>query len=130
MSAPSASPRSRVLIADDDPHILALLRRVVIHFGLEPLEATDGASAVAAFASASLGCVAIILDHSMPLLTGVEAAVAIREMEPTVPIVITSGYLNEAGCALLALLPHTTFLAKPYQLSEVYRLLASYLVSE
>jgi CheY-like chemotaxis protein len=125
-TASSATP-PRVLIADDDPMILSLLNRVITRMGAEPIEAVDGAAAVARFVDDPTGFVAVILDHQMPKLTGVEAAMAIRAIAPTIPIIIVSGYLADATRAMPAGLPFTTLLQKPYTLQELRTVLAPHL---
>jgi CheY-like chemotaxis protein len=59
----------------------------------------------------------------MPGLNGIDTAITIRGLAPNVPIIITSGFLTNETRDLLRHLPLTTFLAKPFTLNEVQKLL-------
>ncbi|MHB8469687.1 MAG: response regulator [Gaiellaceae bacterium] len=63
-----------VLIADDEPHILALLRIALREF--DTIEAVDGGSALAAIREHEPAVV--IIDAHMPVLDGYEVTRAVR----------------------------------------------------
>ncbi len=70
-----------VLIADDNATNRLLLTRMLKSLVREVREAEDGAAAVAAWREG--GVDVLLLDIQMPVMTGVEAAAAIREAERT-----------------------------------------------
>jgi two-component system cell cycle sensor histidine kinase/response regulator CckA len=37
----------------------------------------------------------VVTDYNMPYMTGLEVAVAIREIRPDLPVVLASGYITE-----------------------------------
>jgi two-component system cell cycle response regulator DivK len=81
---PSATPvlsntivgRPRVLIADDDPTVLTLVRTALQNFGMDCQTAADGTQALAAIRS--LRPHAAVLDVNMPGLDGFEVLSAAR----------------------------------------------------
>jgi CheY-like chemotaxis protein len=76
----------RTLVVDDFEDALSVLVRTVRSFGYETLEATTGAEAVekASFENPNL----IVMDISLPDMTGIEAARAIKENPRTVRLPI------------------------------------------
>jgi two-component system, NarL family, nitrate/nitrite response regulator NarL len=78
----------RILIADDEPAILRALRRELERDGSLQIcgEAHDGAEAVAK--AKELRPDLIILDLSMPVMNGIDAARKIKKVLPNVPLLL------------------------------------------
>lgn len=74
----------RILVVDDEAEIRKVLRLLLTKAGYEVAEASDGAAAVDAVRS-DTGIDLCIMDMMMPVMSGVEATVKIREFS-TVPI--------------------------------------------
>ncbi len=81
---------SRILVADDEPHILKLVSFTLKNRGHEVIEATDGARAVELARSQQPDL--ILLDVMMPVMNGYEAARRISEDPATghIPVVMLS----------------------------------------
>jgi CheY-like chemotaxis protein len=82
-------PRDRVLIADDDAVFRALLVTLVRSTSnVSVLVAADGIEAL------QLGLQfrprVVVLDLNMPRLDGVEVAMTLRDMQPSIPIALQS----------------------------------------
>jgi CheY-like chemotaxis protein len=84
----------RVLVADDEPAMRLLLRLTLEQHGLDVEEAADGDEALDRIARGRWGVV--VLDHRMPGMTGLEVARDLRARGDRVPIVLYSGYLEDA----------------------------------
>jgi len=96
-AGPAAAPLppgrgERVLFVDDEPMIRDLAGLVLGQLGYAPTLAADGAEGVARFREAGGAFDLVILDLTMPNLSGREALARIREMSPVVPVVLASGY--------------------------------------
>ena len=61
-------------------------------FGFTVLVARDGAEAIEVFRSSPVPIDVVLLDLSMPRMNGIETLRELRRIDPTVPVVITSGY--------------------------------------
>ena len=72
MTSRVESPRARVLVADDDPDILALVALRLERAGFAVLRASDGERALEL--ARAHGVDLAVLDVSMPLRTGYEVA--------------------------------------------------------
>lgn len=73
---PEKATEARVLIADDDPNMLALVKAIVQSQSIECLTATDGHAALEAIRRTRPD--AVVLDVNMPGLNGYEVLRAIR----------------------------------------------------
>ncbi|MCE9561242.1 MAG: PAS domain S-box protein [Planctomycetes bacterium] len=106
-----------VLVADDEPLVLALARGALERQGYRVLLASDGAEAVEVFRrERAKGEIAlVILDVSMPALSGRQASQLIRKIDPAVPVLFASGHPN----ADLGMEPGTGFMQKPYTPSSL-----------
>ncbi len=80
-------PNQRILIVDDDPEILSLLRRGLAYEGYVTEEARDGKEALAKAHSAPPDLV--ILDVTMPGIDGLEVCQRLRQTDD-VPILMLS----------------------------------------
>jgi PAS domain S-box-containing protein len=102
-SAPAAAVvplgRGRVLAAEDDPALRAVLARQLERLGVEARVVEHGAAAVDAWREGGWDCV--LLDVNMPVLDGLAAARAIRAAEaerqqaPTPLVALTADALPE-----------------------------------
>lgn len=81
-----------VLVAEDEQMVLNLVVRTLRRAGATVLAARDGAEAVELFRTHADQVDALLFDAIMPRMNGGEAYLAIREMEPRVPVVFASGF--------------------------------------
>ena len=79
----------RVLVVDDDASVLRLLRQMLEAAGYEVTSAASGDEALALAASARFDL--LVTDLSMPMMTGLDLAAAVRELFPEIPVLFVSG---------------------------------------
>lgn len=83
----------RIVVAEDEPEVLADLQETLVEMGHEVVAAVpDGEQLVSACRELSPDLV--VTDIKMPNRDGLEAARAIREIRPT-PIVVVTAYHDE-----------------------------------
>jgi len=108
----------RILIAEDDPLSLKLMRDVLQANGYRTIEATDGLQAVALALSEHLS--AVIMDIGLPGLDGIEATRQIKAVRP-LPVIAVTAYampgdedqMRAAGC--------DAFFTKPLRFADFLR---------
>jgi CheY-like chemotaxis protein len=117
--------RRVVLVADDEDGILHIVARVVVRLGLEPLLVHDGAAAVEIATTCHHLLACALLDVQMPLMNGVDAAHAIQQAFPGIPLVLMSGAIPQPLVARVTQLRAARFLHKPFTLVELRDTLVS-----
>jgi PAS domain S-box-containing protein len=109
-----------VLVADDEPAIRRAVRAMLEGFGFEVLTARDGQEAIEAFTRARDRVRAVVLDLTMPRLSGREAYEAIARLDPQVPVVLCTGFSVDSVEDLPGV---AAALAKPYHAADLAKLL-------
>ena len=85
----------RVLLVDDNHGFRSELRLLLEDCGIEVVaEGENGQEAVEL--AASTGTVVVLMDLRMPVMDGLEAARALRDRAPELPVIILSAYEDPA----------------------------------
>jgi signal transduction histidine kinase/class 3 adenylate cyclase len=121
-------PRGRLLVADDDPVNLEVLRAQLEPAGYEVVAARDGLEAVEAIAHGSVFD-GVLLDVMMPRLTGHEAAERIRAVHPhgTLPIVMLTAKSRPEDAVVGLRAGATDYLGKPFHREELLQRIDTHL---
>ena len=88
-----------ILCVDDEPAVLRPIEIMLQRRGFRVVVANDGASAIELFRHIAFH--AVVLDYSMPDLSGGEVARVLRGKNPQIPIILHTGY-KELSDPLLA----------------------------
>lgn len=97
--APQALPRGaheQVLVVDDEEALVRLATDTLTGLGYVPVGFTSSREALAAFTAHPDRFDAVLTDERMPGLSGSELIRALRQVRPSVPVVLVSGYLGAA----------------------------------
>ena len=113
MEAPMAKP---ILVVDDDPKIVSLVRTYLEREGFRVVTAGDGLEALRAFAASEPGL--IVLDLMLPELDGLAMMRIIRERSQ-VPIVMVSARGSVADRVFGIHEGADDYLAKPFSPAEL-----------
>lgn len=84
-----------VLLADDEAMVRLGTQALLESTGFRVLAASDGEEAVALFRAHHQEIVCVVLDLTMPKMSGAEAFRELRRIDPNVRVVLTSGYTTE-----------------------------------
>lgn len=79
-----------ILCVDDEPNVLTPLEIMLKRRGFRVVTAKEGLSAIELFRQIKFD--AVILDYSMPGMSGGEVAQVLRGENKTVPIILHTGY--------------------------------------
>jgi response regulator NasT len=106
-----------VLIADDETTVLEALTTVLTRLGYNVAgTARDGAEAVEMVRNIPADF--IVLDISMPVMDGIEAARVIAA-EKSLPIIISTGVTDEVTIEAARKVPVQAFLTKPFRKEQL-----------
>jgi DNA-binding NtrC family response regulator len=108
---------AKVLIADDDPMVVCLLKTILTRLGHKVLAADGGESALCLFMHHRPALT--ILDLNMPGMSGIEALRRIRSVDHQAPVIVWSGAGTEALEREAQKLGVSEFLKKGYSLYEL-----------
>ena len=129
---PESGPRpfawhgsGEALLADDEPAVRTVTARALARLGLHVTSCEDGAAAMAAFNADPDRWRVVVLDLTMPKLSGAQALTAMRARRADLPAVISSGYSEAEMRAIGTSIPIGR-VGRP----EEYAALVAFLASE
>ena len=110
-----------VLVVDDEDMILQLTRRMLERDGYRVLTASSGSSALSLLGETSENIDLVLLDMTMPGMTGDQVLWELRRLGCTVPVLISSGYSLGGSIQELLGAPGGAdgFLPKPYSIQQL-----------
>jgi signal transduction histidine kinase/CheY-like chemotaxis protein len=117
----NGSPETKllnVLAVDDDELIQCTMQALLEHLGHKVTIASSGEEAIAKL-EAGLKPDVIILDLNMPGLGGAGTLPRLRALNPTVPVMLATGRVDQFALDLAKANPQVTLLAKPFSLAEL-----------
>ncbi len=109
----------KVLLVDDDSVVLNLCQEMLKRLGFDVLCAADGQQALDIFREQGENLVLVLLDLTMPGLSGEEVFRRMREQHAEIPMVLSSGYSAQDIAQQIGPEPHLSFLQKPYVLEQL-----------
>jgi DNA-binding response OmpR family regulator len=108
-----------VLLVDDDPMFLELVRTILEREGLVVRSARDGVEAVAMFTIAYKEIDFVISDIGLPRLDGGTAMKLMRRVNPAVKVLLVSGHLDEEKRILMMNAGADECISKPNQPEDI-----------
>jgi DNA-binding response OmpR family regulator len=94
-------PRGMVVVADDDPDFAASLEPILRQQGYRVEIVSSGPEAIEKASRDGVNC--LILDLKMPVLSGLEVYLALKEAGRSVPTIFVTGFPGERNLALARL---------------------------
>jgi len=92
---PPHKAKKSILIAEDDPLVLNVIKGMLKHLGYATIGTSDGEEAFQTFNENPEKIGMVITDLVMPRLGGLELAEKLLTNQPSIKIVIMTGYLQE-----------------------------------
>jgi CheY-like chemotaxis protein len=108
-----------VLLADDEDTLRDMGQDLLQLLGFNTVTAENGHTAVEIYRKGSREIDLVLLDLIMPVMGGIEAYHELRKINPTLPIIICSGYAIESVESVIENDPHADFMHKPYKPGEL-----------
>ena len=117
----------KILIVEDEYVNILVIRTLMekLEINCEILEAANGKEAIEIFKNKD-NIDLVLMDLKMPIMNGYEATLKIKEINPTIPVIIQTAYTGseekekskEAGC--------NAFISKPIKINEFKETLARF----
>ena len=112
--SPAWQGSGTILLVDDEEVVRTISRTMLERFGFKVLTAENGTEAVKILNRNSEEIVCILLDHTMPGMSGEQVFQEIRRILPDVKVVLSSGYSEEEATLNFQKGDLAGFLQKPY----------------
>ncbi len=117
-----------ILFADDEESVRKMAGILLERLRYSYVMVRDGVEAVESFRMNHSKVAAVVLDLTMPKLTGRDCLRKLREIDPNAKIVATSGYTLDGTVEDLIRDGADVFIRKPYTIEDLARALKRVLV--
>ena len=125
-AAPKVAPPTRnILLIDDEPAVRLVTGRMLSELGHQVVTAESGRRGLELLKEQPESIDLVVLDLTMPELSGEQTLEQLHGVRSSIPVVITSGFQAEDASSLLQRPNVVGFLDKPHTLTSLEMLLAS-----
>jgi two-component system, cell cycle sensor histidine kinase and response regulator CckA len=114
-------PARTVLVVDDEDLVLDVVARMIRDLGYGALTASDGMAAIALLERHAVD--AVLVDLTMPRMSGAEVIAQVRQRRPGLPVILCSGFDRDGRGPVQA----DAYLPKPFRIEVLERTLAELL---
>jgi PAS domain S-box-containing protein len=116
--------KGQVLLVDDEEPVLNVTRLYLERLGYDVLMASSGKEALAVYQENPGRVAAVILDMILPEMGGGEVYDKLKEIDPKVRVLLSTGYSMDGKAAEILLRGCDGFIHKPFNLEELSKKLA------
>jgi PAS domain S-box-containing protein len=117
--------RGTILVVEDENNMLHLLEKVLLKHGYQVLLASDGQMALDIYKRRKAEIDAVLLDIGLPKRAGRDVLFKMKEENPAIKVVVTSGYLDPGLKSYIKEAGIHHFISKPYGPADVVQTLQS-----
>jgi CheY-like chemotaxis protein len=122
----SAAGTPTVLIVEDEDSLRAAVANLLTRRGFRIIQAPDGNTGIHLFRTHKRDIQIVLLDLTLPGISGREVLQRLRSVRPDVKVVLTSAYTYETAVAGLQGERPWAFVKKPYRMEELVNLLSAF----
>ncbi|MCE5312009.1 MAG: DUF3365 domain-containing protein [Nitrospiraceae bacterium] len=115
--------KKKVMVVDDEDMVREVCVEIVKFLGFDTIAAHDGNEAVALFRAHNKEIGSIILDLTMPGISGAETFAEIRKIDPEIKIIVASGYSHGSVPKSISGERNMIFIQKPFVVDNLKRAL-------
>jgi len=129
VASSTLAPHRAILLIDDDESVREAVADVFDNENWPTVTVSDGASGVNVYRERQKDIELVILDYAMPGMNGRETLQRLRQINPEVRVVLTSGYAEEDILDIFAGIPYIGFIQKPYAANTLVEQIRIFLAS-
>ena len=115
----SKLPHEHILVIDDEQPVREAVTDILEMEGLKVLTASNGAAGLAKYRERQADIQVVLLDLSMPGLSGEETFHALHAINPNVRVILSSGYSHTEALQRFRDQSPAGFIQKPYDASSL-----------
>ncbi len=121
--------KGTVLVVDDETFVREITGIALGKTGLKVLEAPDGLAAIKLLRANRTQIDLVLLDLTMPILSGEETLRQIREIDGSKKVILMSGYSENDATKRCLKQGAVAFVQKPFEVEHLLSLIATHLAS-
>ncbi|MEW6593924.1 MAG: PAS domain S-box protein [Thermodesulfobacteriota bacterium] len=125
-----AAGQGLILVVDDDEEVRRMAEEALQTAGYGVLSAANGREGVALYRQHQVRVSAVLLDMAMPVMSGREAFLEMRRINPQVKVLLVSGFRKDHRVEEILALGVKGFLQKPYTLATLAAAMRDVLAEE
>ncbi|HUU13733.1 MAG TPA: response regulator, partial [Terriglobia bacterium] len=111
-------------VVDDEPLILAFAEEGLNALGYQVVKAEDGARACEIYSQRAAEIDFVLMDIVLPGMSGIDATRKLREINPDVKVILSSGYSGRGKEREVLDAGGVDFIGKPYTVEMLSRVLS------
>lgn len=119
----------KILIIEDDDTIRRSMNEMLSLKGFAVYTAENGAEGLATFEAHQAEIDLVVMDMTMPIMSGDETLVELMQLKPDVPVIILSGYSKKEVMESYEGLANILFLQKPFRLEQLLQSIEQLIVA-
>jgi PAS domain S-box-containing protein len=108
-----------ILVVDDEETIRLLVRDILEEMGYNVLSAADGNEAVELYRGRNTEIDLVLLDMTMPGMGGRETFEKLKELNPRVRAILSTGYAEDERARQMLAMGVKAFVQKPYRIDDL-----------
>jgi DNA-binding response OmpR family regulator len=112
-----------VLVVEDEQALRVPVTKMLRRKGFTVIEASDGVAACELFRANQKEVDVVLLDITLPGMSGRDVLIAMRQSCPGVNVILTTAYCQQEALADLGGQESLAFIRKPYRMNELLPLL-------
>ena len=116
MTSTTAKGQKTILLVDDEDYLVLFLGKLLSGEGYNLITASNGRQAVDILEANPGGIDLVLMDITMPVMSGIEAFFEISRLDQNMPILLMSAYSRES----LNCLGYPHFIQKPMLPAELF----------
>ena len=108
-----------VLVIDDETIVRRMAQQALEHFGYHVLLAEEGARGLEVLRRKADSIDCVLLDLTMPVMSGEETLARLKTLRPGVPVILSSGFSQAEAVRRFAGKGLADFIQKPYKAADL-----------
>jgi DNA-binding NtrC family response regulator len=108
-----------ILLVDDEKSILVLCEKMLKHLGYKTIKCENGKKALKCYSENFNEILLIILDMTMPEMSGGETFDRIKQINPEAVVLLASGYAVDGEAQEILNRGCSGFIQKPFTITEL-----------
>ena len=112
-----------ILLAEDEEQIRQIAKILLEELGFKVIEASNGEEALEQYRNNSLDITLVVTDMDMPVMDGYQLFLALKKINPDLPVVISSGFGDADITSRVVEGNVAGILSKPYRFDQLREVL-------